>query len=174
MVSLLLELFASFFLLSFVSFGGATAVIPELYRIAVAEHGWMTAQTFTDLFAIAQAAPGPNVLIVTLIGQHVAGWPGALAATLGMCLPMSLLVGLLFKHWDRLQHWRGRAAIQLGVAPMAVGLVLASGVLIVRSAEAGWASLLLVAVIVALNLRTRVHPLWLILLGAILGVTGLV
>ncbi|MBP7991400.1 MAG: chromate transporter, partial [Rhodocyclaceae bacterium] len=102
-MTILLELFASFFLVAFVSFGGASAVIPELYRIAVTEHSWMDARTFTELFAIAQAAPGPNVLIVTLIGQHVDGWQGAFFATLGMCLPMSLLVGLLFKHWDKLQ-----------------------------------------------------------------------
>lgn len=173
-MSVLIELFVSFFLIAFVSFGGATAVIPELYRIAVTEHGWMNAQTFTELFAIAQAAPGPNVLIVTLIGQHVADWPGALAATLGMCLPMSLLVGLLFKHWDRLQHWRGRAAIQLGVAPLAVGLVLASGTLIARSADPGWMGVVLVAVTIGLSLRTKLHPLWLILLGALLGITGIV
>lgn len=173
-MSLLFDLFISFFLVAFVSFGGASAVIPELYRIAVTEHGWMTAQTFTDLFAIAQAAPGPNVLIVTLIGQHVDGWQGAVFATLGMCLPMSLVVGLLFKHWDRLQHWRGRAAIQLGVAPLAVGLVLASGVLIARSAEPGWGGMALVVLTVWLSLRTRLHPLWLILLGALCGLTGLV
>lgn len=173
-MSLLVDLFVSFFFVAFVSFGGATAVIPELYRIAVTEHGWMDAQTFTDLFAIAQAAPGPNVLIVTLIGQHVDGWPGALVATLGMCLPMSLIVGLLFKHWDRLQHWRGREAIQLGVAPLAVGLVLASGVLIARSTAPGWVGLALVGFTVWLSLRTKLHPLWLILLGAILGVTGIV
>ena len=173
-MSLLVDLFVSFFLVAFVSFGGATAVIPELYRIAVTEHGWMAAQTFTELFAIAQAAPGPNVLIVTLIGQHVDGWQGALAATIGMCLPMSLLVGLLFKHWDRLQHWRGRAAIQLGVAPLAVGLVLASGVLIVRSAAPGAVGIALVVLTVWLSLRTRLHPLWLILLGALLGLAGLV
>ena len=173
-MSVLIELFVSFFLIAFVSFGGATAVIPELYRIAVTEHGWMNAQTFTELFAIAQAAPGPNVLIVTLIGQHTAGWQGAVAATVGMCLPMSLLVGLLFKHWDRLQHWRGRTALQLGVAPLAVGLVLASGTLIARSAEPGWVGVALVALTVGLNLRTRLHPLWLILLGALLGVAGAV
>lgn len=173
-MSLLLELFTSFFLVAFVSFGGATAVIPELYRIAVNEHAWMSAQTFTELFAIAQAAPGPNVLIVTLIGQHVAGWSGAVLATLGMCLPMSVLVGILFKHWDRLQHWRGRAAIQLGVAPLAVGLVLASGVLIVRSAAPDWAGMALVALTIGLSQRTRLHPLWLILLGASLGLAGLV
>ena len=172
-MSLLIDLFVSFFLVAFVSFGGATAVIPELYRIAVTEHGWMDAQTFTELFAIAQAAPGPNVLIVTLIGQHVDGWQGALVATIGMCLPMSLVVGLLFKHWDRLQHWRGRAAIQLGVAPLAVGLVLASGVLIARSTQPGWSGIALVALTVWLSLRTKLHPLWLILLGALFGLVGL-
>ena len=171
---ILIELFVSFFLLAFVSFGGATAVIPELYRIAVTEHGWMDARTFTELFAIAQAAPGPNVLIVTLIGQHVAGWLGAVLATLGMCLPMSLLVGLLFKHWDKLQHWRGRAAIQIGVAPMAVGLVLASGALIARSAEPSMIGVVLLVVTVMVNLRTKLHPLWLILLGGVLGLSGLV
>ena len=173
-MSVLIELFVSFFLVAFVSFGGATAVIPELYRIAVTEHGWMDAQTFTELFAIAQAAPGPNVLIVTLIGQHTAGWPGAVAATMGMCLPMSLLVGLLFKHWDRLQHWRGRTALQLGVAPLAVGLVLASGTLITRSTGPGWMGLALVMVTIWLSLRTKLHPLWLILIGALLGVAGIV
>ncbi|MGV0953693.1 MAG: chromate transporter [Fluviibacter sp.] len=171
-MSLLLELFLSFFFIVFVSFGGASAVIPELYRIAVTEHGWMAARTFTELFAIAQAAPGPNVLIVTLIGQHVAGWAGALAATLGMCLPMSLLVGWLFRHWDKLQHWRGRAAIQLGVAPLAVGLVLASGFLIAGSVEASWLGIGLVLVTIYLNLKTKLHPLWLILLGALLGLAG--
>lgn len=132
----------------------------------------MAARTFTELFAIAQAAPGPNVLIVTLIGQHVAGWAGALAATLGMCLPMSLLVGWLFRHWDKLQHWRGRAAIQLGVAPLAVGLVLASGFLIAGSVEASWLGIGLVLVTIYLNLKTKLHPLWLILLGALLGLAG--
>jgi len=179
-MTLFAELFTSFFLVAFVSFGGASAVIPELYRIAVTEHGWMDARTFTELFAIAQAAPGPNVLIVTLIGQHVADWQGALLATLGMCLPMSLLVGLLFRHWDRLQHWRGRTAIQLGVAPLAVGLVLASGVLIAGSASPGWMGWTgwmgfgLVLLTMVANLKTRLHPLWLILLGALLGLFGLV
>ena len=73
-MSLLLDLFISFFLVAFVSFGGASAVIPEFYRIVVTEHGWMNAQTFTELFAIAQAAPGPNVLVVTLIGLACRAW----------------------------------------------------------------------------------------------------
>jgi chromate transporter len=85
---------------------------------------------------------------------------------------MSLVVGLLFKHWDRLQYWRGRAAIQLGVAPLAVGLVLASGVLIARSATPGWPGIALVVLTIWLSLRTKLHPLWLILLGAVFGLVG--
>jgi chromate transporter len=80
----------------------------------------------------------------------------------------------LFKHWDKLQHWRGRTAIQLGVAPMAVGLVLASGTLIARSAEPGVVGMGLLLLTVVLNLRTQLHPLWLILLGGVLGLSGFV
>jgi chromate transport protein ChrA len=100
-MSTLLELFTEFALLSFVAFGGATALLPELYRVVVENHRWMDATTFAHLYAIAQAAPGPNVLVVTLIGWQVAGLAGALTATVAMCLPMSVVVYLLFGHWDR-------------------------------------------------------------------------
>jgi hypothetical protein len=84
------ELFLEFALLSFVAFGGATALLPEMHRVVVDNHHWLDDTTFTHLYAIAQAAPGPNVLVVTLIGWEVAGLAGALAATLAMCLPMSV------------------------------------------------------------------------------------
>jgi chromate transporter len=128
----LLELFTEFALLSFVAFGGATALLPELYRVVVENHRWMDATTFAHLYAIAQAAPGPNVLVVTLIGWQVAGLAGALTATVAMCLPMSVVVYLLFGHWDRFKGARWQRAIQLGVAPLAVGTDLLGG-------DAGWA-----------------------------------
>ena len=93
---IVVELFLEFALLSFVAFGGATALLPELYRVVVEQHHWMDATTFAHMYAIAQAAPGPNVLVVTLIGWQVAGLAGALVATLAMCLPMSVVVYLLF------------------------------------------------------------------------------
>ncbi|MDX9737331.1 MAG: chromate transporter, partial [Azonexus sp.] len=65
---IVLALFIEFVILSFVAFGGATALLPEMHRVVVLEHGWLDDTTFTHLYAIAQAAPGPNVLVVTLIG----------------------------------------------------------------------------------------------------------
>ena len=173
-MTILLELFASFFLVAFVSFGGASAVIPELYRIAVTEHSWMDARTFTELFAIAQAAPGPNVLIVTLIGQHVDGWQGAFFATLGMCLPMSILIYLLIDRWESFAGKRWQKAISIGVAPLAVGLIFSGATLIAQAAQFGWGAWLLVGTTLIANLRYKLHPLWYIAIGAGLGALGLI
>lgn len=84
-------LISTFGLMSLFAVGGAAAAVPEMHRIAVDVHHWMTDKQFADAYAIAQLSPGPNVLIVTLIGYAVAGIPGALAATLAMCLPTALL-----------------------------------------------------------------------------------
>ena len=109
-MTLLLELFSQFALLAVVAFGGASALLPEMHRVVVENHHWLDDATFTHLFAIAQAAPGPNVLVVTMIGWELAGVPGALAATLGMCLPMSVAIYLLFGHWERFREARWRKA----------------------------------------------------------------
>lgn len=170
----LLDLFLQFFLLAFVAFGGASALLPELHRVVVENRHWLDDTTFTQLFAIAQAAPGPNVLVVTLIGWEVAGVGGALAATLGMCLPMSLLIFLLFGHWERFRDAPWRQAIQLGVAPLAVGLVASSAFLIARTTSPNLIGWLLVLSVILLQLHTRIHPLWLIAGGAMCGVLGLV
>jgi chromate transporter len=169
---LVLELFREFGLLAFVAFGGATALLPELHRVVVEQHQWLDGGSFALLYAIAQAAPGPNVLVVTLIGWEVAGLAGALAATLAMCLPMSVVIFVLFRHWHRFRGARWQQAIQLGVAPLAVGLVFSGATLIARAAGLGWAGFLLIALTVWLNLNTRLHPLYWIALGALLGVLG--
>lgn len=170
----MIELFLEFALLSFVAFGGATALLPEMHRVVVENHHWLDDATFTHLYAIAQAAPGPNVLVVTLIGWQVAGLAGALAATLAMCLPMSVVIYLLIDRWESFSGKRWQRAIQLGVAPLAVGLVFSGATLIGQSAGLGWAAWALVAFTVAINLRTKLHPLWLIGLGAFAGLLGLV
>lgn len=168
------ELFLEFALLSFVAFGGATALLPEMHRVVVENHHWLDDATFTHLYAIAQAAPGPNVLVVTLIGWEIAGLLGALAATVAMCLPMSVLIYLLIDRWESFSGKRWQRAVSLGVAPLAVGLVFSGATLIARSAGLGWAAWLLVGVTVVANLRTKLHPLWFIGVGAALGLLGLV
>lgn len=173
-MSVVFELFFEFSLLSFIAFGGATALLPEMHRVVVENHHWLNDTTFTHLYAIAQAAPGPNVLVVTLIGWEVAGFFGALAATVAMCLPMSVLIYLLIDRWESFAGKRWQKAISLGVAPLAVGLIFSGGTLIARAADLGWVAWLLVAVTVVANLRTKLHPLWFIGAGAALGLLGVV
>jgi chromate transporter len=173
-MSIVGELFLEFALLSFVAFGGATALLPELHRVIVDNHHWLDNTTFTNLYAIAQAAPGPNVLVVTLIGWEIAGLPGALAATLAMCLPMSIVIYLLIDRWESFAGKRWQKAISLGVAPLAVGLIFSGATLIAQAANFGWAAWAVAAATVVANLRTRLHPLWFIASGAVLGLFGLI
>lgn len=172
---IVVELFLEFALLSFVAFGGATALLPEMHRVVVEQHQWMNDTTFTHLYAIAQAAPGPNVLVVTLIGWEVAGLAGAISATLAMCLPMSVVIYLLIDRWHGFAGKRWQQAVSLGVAPLAVGLVFSGASLIAAAAGFGWGGWLFVGAAAAANLLSRsLHPLWLIAAGAALGAAGLV
>jgi chromate transporter len=96
----LLTLAGHFALMSLFAIGGANSAVPEMHRLAVEVERWMTDQQFTDMFAIAQVTPGPNVIIVTLIGYHVAGLVGAFVTTAAMCGPRR--GGLPFKaDWSR-------------------------------------------------------------------------
>lgn len=169
---MVVDLFLEFALLSFIAFGGATALLPEMHRVVVENHHWLNDTTFTHLYAIAQAAPGPNVLVVTLIGWEVGGLPGAVAATLAMCLPMSILIYLLIDRWEGFAGKRWQKAISLGVAPLAVGLIFSGATLIARAADFGWEPWLLVAATLVANLRSKLHPLWFIGIGAALGFLG--
>lgn len=173
-MSLVFELFREFAILSFVAFGGATALLPEMHRVVVEQHQWLDDTTFTHLYAIAQAAPGPNVLVVTLIGWKVAGLAGALAATLAMCLPMSVLIYLLIDRWESFAGKRWQRAISIGVAPLAVGLVFSGATLIAQSAGLGLTAWGLLAATVVASLKTKLHPLWFIGAGALFGLLGLV
>lgn len=169
------EIFAEFSLLAFVAFGGANALIPELHRVVVENHHWLNDTTFANLCAIGQAAPGPNVLVLTLIGWEVAGLPGALAATAAMCAPMSIVIFFLFRHWERFRGARWQRAVQIGVAPLAVGLIFSGGILIGTAASLGHAGWGLAFVVAMVDLRFRkLHPLWLIGVGALAGLLGVV
>ncbi|RIX40715.1 MAG: chromate transporter [Rhodocyclales bacterium GT-UBC] len=171
-MSLVIDLFLEFVLLSLVAFGGATALLPEMHRVVVEQYHWLDDQTFTHLYAIAQAAPGPNVLVVALIGWEVGGLPGALATTLAMCLPMSILIYLLIDRWEGFSGQRWQKAISLGVAPLAVGLIFSGATLISLAASFGLVAWGVVLAVMVINLRSGLHPLWLIAAGALLGLGG--
>ena len=171
-VSPLLDLMLIFGQLSLLAFGGGLTVLPEMQRQVTELHGWMTAREFAALFALAQAAPGPNMLVVALIGWRVAGLIGALTAVLSLCGPSSILAFFSVRLWFRLRDAPWRRAVQAGLLPITAGLTMAAAVLLTEATTLGWATGAVTAAAALLFLFTRVHPLIVMGLAAALGATG--
>jgi len=171
----LIDLLLHFASLSLLAIGGALSMAPEMRRYLVDERHWMDGSQFTDAIVIAQAAPGPNILFVTLLGWQAGGAVGALASTVGLLLPSSVATwwGWRLKRAREDSTWV--AAIRLGLSPIAVGLTAAAGWVVADSNNHAdwrlWAITALTTVIVA---RTRLNMLWLIAAGAVLGVAGVI
>ena len=159
--------------LSLISVGGINAVLPELKRLVVERHGWMTSGQFTALYALAQAAPGPNMLVSTLIGWHVAGPLGALTATGALVGPCALLTWLVSGAWHRFRDRPWRRLVQAGLMPVTAGLVVAAGIVLSGATAISPGHAALTAVAAALLVATRLHPLWVLGAGAALGAAGL-
>ncbi len=172
MNSPLLALAGYFALLSLFAIGGANAAIPEFHRIAVDVMHWISDRQFADMFAIAQMSPGPNVIIVTLIGYHVAGLAGAAVATAAMIGPSCFLAYGATRVWDRFKEARWRIAIQAGLVPVSLGLISASAFVLARAADHNAVAGLITATTAAVAFATRVNPLWLFAAGGVLGLTG--
>ena len=163
-----------FLLLSLLAIGGVNAVTPEIQRQVVELRHWMSAREFAELFAVAQATPGPNMLIATVIGWRVAGITGAVVATVCMCGPSSVIVYTVSRTWDRFKGRPWRAIIQAGMAPVVVGLIGSSGYVLAKGAAADWRGVALSAASAALVWKTRLNPLWALAGAAVLALTGVV
>ncbi len=170
----LVALFTRVASLALISFGGVNTVLPALHHQAVNEQHWMTDRDFVSLFALASVSPGPNFMVVTLIGYKAAGVLGALTATFALLVPTSLLVFALVKVWDRFKTAPWRVAIQEGLLPVTVGFVGAASVLLVRAADNNIAGYLITAAVVVVGTLTRWNPLWVFAVSAVVGAFGLV
>lgn len=168
----LVALAAIFSQLSLLAFGGGNTILPEMEREVVEVHHWMSGEQFSAMFALAQAAPGPNMMIVTMIGWHVGGWPGFLVATLAKFGPSSIVTALSVHAWERFKDHPWRRAVQLGLAPVTIGLVAASAALISHASNHTAIQWAITAAVAALAFRTSVHPLWLLAAGALVGASG--
>lgn len=162
-------LVTGFLAISLLSVGGGIAVLPEMHRLAVETHGWMDDLGFSKRFALAQAAPGPNIMVVGLIGWHVAGGVGMFAAMLAMCGPTSLLAYGFFRMRARLQGARWLRVTERGMVPIAVGLIAASGVLLAKGANESPPFLVLTAASAVFVYLSRRSPLWVLAAGALAG-----
>lgn len=177
----LLALFVQFATLSLLSVGGPISTLPGMHRFLVQQHGWLSDTQFTASVALAQAAPGPNFLFVTVFGWNVGGLAGALIATLGIITPSTILV-LAATSWvhDNRQS-RIVRAFTAGMMPLTIGLMLSTGWLLAQPFLMDTANLLkllgMLALFVAtllVMLKTRIAPVWLVVAGGVLGALGLV
>lgn len=170
----LVILFIYFVTLSLFAVGGANAAMPEMHRIAVETMHWLTDKQFADMFAISQMSPGPNVIIVTLIGFHVAGIAGAAVATVAMCGPSCVLAFFVARAWERFKHARWRMAVQAGLVPVSLGLIAASAFVLARAADHTIVAGAVTAAAAFVGFATRLNPLWIFAAGGMLGLFGLV
>jgi chromate transporter len=160
-------------LLSLMSIGGVSSILPDMQRYMVEANQWMSATQFADIYALGQAVPGPNMIFVTLIGWRLAGWTGAIAATLAIVVPPVLLtLGVTRLNANNPDAPLGRA-IRAGLSPITVGLTLSSGWILAHSADHDWRGVLVTLATVVLMLRSRLNPFWLILAGAVAGMSGI-
>jgi len=167
-------LFTLFATLSLLAVGGANAAIPEMHRVAVDVMHWMSDKQFADMFAISQMSPGPNVIIVSLIGYHVAGLSGAAVAISAMCVPTCMLAYCVALTWDRFKDAHWRVAVQSGLVPVSLGLIAASAAVLARAADHNVYAALITAATAATAYWTRINPLWVFAVAGALGFARLV
>jgi chromate transporter len=166
---ILLQLASLFLALSLLAVGGANAVLPDMQRSVVDLHHWMSPREFIDLFALSRVAPGPGSLIVALIGQHAAGLPGAAVAVLAMFGPTCLLVYFAARAWQHFRNAPWRDRVERGLAPVAIGLVFASAIALMRGTEDAWAAYAITAAASLALTASDLSPLWVLGAGAAVG-----
>lgn len=187
-------LFAQYLMLSLLSVSGAITTVPDMHRYLVDQHHWLTEAQFTSSVAIAQAAPGPNVLFVGLMGWNVGlnagggigagpeawllGLLGLAVTMLGILLPSTTLTYFATRWGHRNRERREVRAFKQGMAPVVVGLLIATGWVLAAGNVAtdvpAWRLWLLSGTAAFIVWRTRMHLLWLLGAGALLGAFGLV
>ena len=155
--------------LSVLAFGGGNAILPEMQHQVVEVHHWLTAEQFSSLFAMAQAAPGPNMMIVPLIGWHVAGPAGLLVTSLAKFGPSSIITITVLKFWERFKTHPLRIRFEKALKPITVGLVLVSTCLIAQASAQNRYLVFIVILTAAISSLKKINPVWMMLLGAILG-----
>jgi chromate transporter len=167
----LLQLAFYFGMLSLIAVGGLPSVMSELQRVVIDVEHWVAPAEFIQLYAVAQASPGPNVLFVSLIGWKVAGLAGAFVALIAVCGPAAVLSWWVAGLWERFKHSPWRAAIQRAMAPLVVGLTFSGGYALATPHHTPeWRLWLIVGAAAAgMLLLKKLNPLWLLATGGALG-----
>jgi len=162
-------------LLALISFGGVPGVLPDLRNFVVTTNGWLTDQEFANCFAIVQAIPGPNmILMMSFIGWKIGGLPTAIASAFVTFGPPCAIAYTAFHYWERFRDTTWQARVRRGLTPVVIGLVTAGGYAMALAVNPGWVGIGVTVGAAGLLLTSRVNPLWLLGAGAALGGLGLV
>ena len=162
-----------FGVLSLFAIGGGNSAIPEMHRFAVDVQHWLSDRQFADTFALAQLTPGPNIIIVTLIGYRVAGILGALVATLAMCGPPALFAFFVGGASERFKAKTWHRVGSHALVPVTIGLTAASAAVVTETVGYNWTSLAITVATALIAYFGRAHPLWLFAGAALIGMSGL-
>jgi chromate transporter len=159
--------------LSSISFGGFPTVLPDVHNF-VTGNGWLSDREFSDIFAISQVVPGPNmILMMSFVGLKVGGIPGAIASAFATFGPPCVMYYVTYTLWDRFRDRPWQRIVRRALAPLTIGLVIAGGYVMARAADVGWPSLAITVAAVILMLRTRANPLLILIAGGAAGGLGL-
>ena len=167
-------LFLHFLVLWFLAIGGPSTIFPDIHRYVVEAHHLLTNKQFAELYTLAQVAPGPNAMYVTLIGWHLAGWKGVAATTIPLLVPATTLTLLVSHLNERYPNARIGRAVRRGLMPITIGLVLASATILMRAVNHDWRGYLITLLTVVVVLRKPWNPLWVFAGGALAGILGFV
>lgn len=170
--TVLFDVFQHFLLMSLLATGGAITLAPEMHRYMVGQTGLLTDTQFTSSIAIAQAAPGPNLLFVTVMGWQAAGVWGALATTIGVLTPSAILVVLVNRFSNSRADSAWVQAMKEGLAPVVIALMLATAWILAEPWFDNVNVLALVMLAAGLAAFTRIAPVLLIAVGALIGGLG--
>ena len=161
-------------IVSSISFGGFPTVLPDVRAFVVTMNGWVTDQDFTNIFAMAQAIPGPNmILMMGLIGWKVCGLAGAVAASTATFAPPCAIYFFAFRLMHRFREARWQRVLRSALIPVTTGLIIASGTVMAEAAGITWATIAVTCAAAFVMLTTRLNPLWLLAAGGALGGLGL-
>ena len=171
MIRTFAQLASLFSVLSLSAFGGGKVILPSMHQAAVGEYAWMNDQQFVDLFSISMAAPGPSMMVVSLVGLKACrpygtamAILGALIATIAMFLPSSLLVFIAGKWWDSWEDSPWRRSIQQAIMPISTGLILGATVIIAKTSIHTMPTAIMGLAALALMLFTKINPV--LMMGA--------
>jgi chromate transporter len=177
----LLAVIWDFLSLSLFSLGGGNTLLNEYHHMAVDQYCWLTSRQFADIYAIAEAAPGPSSMIVGLLGMGAAvkegplwGVLSGLMAELAILLPSTLLMVAAALSWNRFRHSPWRLAFERGLGPITLGILFAVGLKILRISDHDTPAYAVSLVVCVLMLRTKISPLWFMAVAGLMGALGLV